>query len=317
MSVLISGSMAYDTVLSYEGRFAENLHAEALDRLNLTFPAARMRRDFGGCAGNIAYALRLLGGSPLPWGCLGADAAPYLERFRALGIPADGIRTLPDDLTAQCFITTDADGNQLASFYGGAMDRSEEAPWPSHPTDPPTLAILSPGGRTAMPVHAQLCRAHGVPYIFDPGQAAPLFRKAALLDMIQGALALAFSDYEEEIIRLATGCSPADFARAGKIVFHTHGAAGSSVWLPHQAALVEVEALALPPDAEADPVGAGDAYRGGILYALSRGLDAVAGARLGAVLGAAKAACRGAQAYSLTLDEARRRYQAQWGGAPF
>lgn len=317
MSVLISGSIAYDTVLSYEGRFAENLHADAIERLNLTFPASRMRRDFGGCAGNIAYALAQLGGRPLLWGCLGADAAPYLERLRALELPTDGIRTLEDDFTAQCFITTDADGNQLASFYGGAMDRSEEAPWPEHPADPPSLAILSPGGRVAMPIHARLCRAHGVPYLFDPGQAAPLFGKAQLLEMIGSAFGLACSDYEEEIIRLATGFGPADFARQGKTVFHTHGAAGSSVWLPDAKTPVEIEALKLPPGTEADPVGAGDAYRGGLLYALSHGLDAVAGARLGAVMGAAKAACRGAQTYRITLNEARRRYEAQWGEAPF
>ncbi len=320
MSVLISGSIAYDTILAFDGRFADHLHAGAIASLNLTFPTNRMRREFGGCAGNIAYSLKLLGGEPLLWSAMGSDAAPYMARFRSLGISTVGLKILPDAFCPQAFITTDADGNQLCSFHGGAMDRTQEVPWPElGPGDSPiTLAMLSPGGRIAMPIHAAMCRERGIPYILDIGQAAPLFSADELSAMIEGAAMLAFSDYEAEILRQTVRLTPKDMAAAGKAIFHTHGSKGSSVWLPHAETSAHVEALRLPEDAAEDPVGAGDAYRGGLLYGLTHGIDPVRAARIASIMGAVKAASAGAQNYRTTIGDVRAKYEEMWReAAPF
>ena len=252
MSVLISGSIAYDTILSFDGRFADSLHAEAIAHLNLTFPASAMRREFGGCAANVAYALKCLGGKPLLWSAMGKDAAPYMKHLEALGISTFGLKVLDDSWMPQAFITTDASGNQLTTFHGGAMDRTQEVPFPEIGTatgadgrvrtgaqalaeledlGPVTLAMLSPGGKIAMGCHAEICVERGIPYIFDVGQAAPLFSGEELRRFIERAYAVAFSDYEAELIERASGLSPEAIAKLGKIVFHTHGARGSSVWL--------------------------------------------------------------------------------------
>lgn len=323
MSVLISGSIAYDTILAYEGRFADKLRPEAISHLNLTFPAATMRRAFGGCAANIAYALKRLGGKPLLWSAMGKDAAPYMARFRELGISTAGLLVLEDAWMPQAFITTDAAGNQLTTFHGGAMDRTQEVPFPDPAADPDvpldavTLAMLSPGGRIAMKRHAEIYVERGIPYIFDVGQAAPLFTGDELAHFIAQAAMVAFSDYEAELIAAASGIRPADMARMGKTVFHTHGARGSSVWLPGAANPVPIEAAPIPGGAARDPVGAGDAYRGGLLYGLTAGLDPVQSARIASVMGALKVSTLGVQNYTTTLDDVRMRFEALWGKAPF
>lgn len=314
MSVLISGSVAYDAVLAHDGRFAEHLRPEALEHLNLTFQVSRIRRSFGGCAANIAYALKLLGGEPILWCAMGSDAGPYMDRLQRLGISTTGLQILPDELCAQCFIAADADGNQLAFFHGGAMERSQEVDWPAAPADDPIeLAVLAPGGRIAMQHHAQLCAARGIPFIFDVGQAAPLFSKEELRSIIDKAAMLAFSDYEAALLEHAAGLSPADMAAMGKIVFHTHGGKGSSVWTAHAKKPVPIEAAPIPGGRAVDPVGAGDAYRGGLVSGLIRGLSPVAAARLGSVMGAVKVGTEGAQNYAATLEDAEARCRSVWG----
>lgn len=311
-AVLLTGSIAYDTVLHHPKRFDESLRSDHLDHLNLTFYAPTMRRDFGGCAANIAYAMAKLGGRPVVWGALGADDAPYRERFAAWGMDMSGLVTLSDAFTSQCFITTDAAGNQLASFHPGAMDRAHEAPWPDVPEI--ALTAISPSGHDAMIAQAQTSLAHGVPYLFDPGQAVPLFTGDELRALALQASFAAFSDYEAAMIEEKTGLSPAALCREGVTVFHTHGSRGSTVWVPGASGIERwsvpaAKLRALPAGARPDPVGAGDAYRGGLLWALARGMEPIEAARIASVVGAMKVESRGTQDYPLSEPLMRERLE--------
>lgn len=309
MSVIISGSVAYDTVFTHDGHFADTLRPEALDCLNLTFQASGMRRTFGGCAGNIAWSLKALGGDPLIWTAVGCDADPFLEHFRRSGIRTDGITVLEDAWSAQCVITTDAGGNQLTTFHSGAMARSGEIPWPNDPTI--ELGILAPSTREPLMHHADACDAHGVPFIFDPGQTTPLYSGEELLMLVRRARAVAFSDYEGALIEAKTGLDARALSRLGPTVFCTHGARGSTVWA--DGTRIDVTAPAL---IAADPVGAGDAYRGGLLWGMTHGLTDVESARLGTLMGRAKVAVAG-PTYRVTADALRRDYETFWGPAPY
>lgn len=301
-AVLVAGSVAYDTVLATPGRFSDTLTPEGLDHINLTFPTPVMRRSFGGCAANIAWAMLALGGRPVLWGALGADGGPYLERFKSWGADLSGLVVLQDCFSSQCFITTDADGNQIAAFHAGALDRADEAPMPEAGAK---LAILAPGERRATLRQAERCLEARIPYLFDPGQATPLYGPEGLHTLVSGAFGVAFSDYEAELIERFTGLTPRMLAASGKTVWHTHGARGSSVWLPGADAPVSVPAAALPEGMTAlDPVGAGDAYRGGLLWGLVEGADPVEAARVGAYAAAVKVTHRGSQDYALSRAEA-------------
>lgn len=295
MTVIISGSVAYDTVFSHKGRFADTLNGQALDRLNLTLQAASMRRTYGGCAANIAYSLKQLGGDPLVWTAVGRDASDYLLHLERQGIRTDGVTVQPDEWTAQCVITTDMDGNQLATFSPGASAHAANLPWPARETF--ACGILAPSVRETLLAHARAYIAHGVPFIFDPGQTTPLFSGDELLALTKAAAAVAFSDYESLMFEERTGLSPAGLSRLTGAVFCTHGARGSSVWQRGEETFVaarKVKAI--------DPVGAGDAYRGGLLWAMSHGLDPVRCAIAGTFMGAAKASAAGP---SYRIDRAR------------
>ena len=309
MSVIISGSVAYDTVFTHEGRFADAIRPDALDCLNLTFQACGMRRTFGGCAGNIAWSLKQLGGDPLIWSAMGRDAGPFLEHFRRSGIRTDGITVMPDEWSAQCVITTDAAGNQLTTFHSGAMAHAHAVPWPDDPGI--EFGILAPSCREPLMRHADAYDAHGVPFIFDPGQTTPLYTGEELLSLALRARAVAFSDYEGALIEARTGFDAGALSLRGPVVFCTHGSRGSTVWENGVGTTV-----ATPAAAAVDPVGAGDAYRGGLLWGMTHGLRAVDCARLGSLMGRAKVLAAG-PAYSLPLDEARRQFETLWGKAPF
>lgn len=266
MSVIISGSLAFDTVFEHHGRFADTLHADAIEHLNLTFQADAMRRTLGGCAGNIAYSLKVLGGDPLIWTAAGQDAAPFFEHFKAHDITTDGIVTLADHWTAQCVITTDTLGNQLTTFHPGAMAKADKIPWP-HQADI-TLGILAPSCRNTLLAHAQAYQAHGIPFIFDPGQITPLFTADELIHLSESAMAVAFSDYEATLIEKTTGLNTAQLSHHAKLIFCTHGSEGSSLWENGHETLVPST-----PVKAVDPVGAGDAYRGGLLFGFTHGLS--------------------------------------------
>lgn len=286
MSVIISGSIAYDTVFTHEGRFADTLRAEALDRLNVTLQADSMRRTYGGCAANIAYSLKQLGGDPLVWTAVGRDADDYLRHLERQGIRTDGVTVMPNEWTAQCMITTDRDGNQLATFSPGAMAHADRLPWPDDTGI--VCGILAPSVRSTLLAHAKAFVSHGIPFIFDPGQTTPLFSGDELLALTRAAACVAFSDYEALMIEEHTSLSPAELSRLTGAVFCPHGSQGSSVWQKGEETVIPA------PKVEAvDPVGAGDAYRGGLLWGMERGLDAVSCAIAGTVMGAAKATATG------------------------
>lgn len=306
MSVLISGSLAYDTVFSHEGRFSDDLMRRKLKKLNLTFQAEGMRQSFGGCAGSIAASLRSLGGDPLVWAALGRDGGRYLAHLKRLGIRTDAVTVLPDAMSAQCVITTDSKGCQLTTFHGGATNRSGELPWPEEKGI--ELAILAPSVREVLLAHAAACRAHGVPYVFDPGQTVPLLSGGELLELIGGACAAACSDYEAALIRKKTGKSLRKLSKRCGAFFCTHGAKGSEVWVGGERTEIDAIRVKSPKC----PVGAGDAYRGGLLYGLVRGLPPAECARLGSVMGALRVSGKRA-----TPSRARRLYEQRWGKAPF
>ena len=315
MTVLITGSLAYDTIFTHEGEFARQLGGD-LRNLNTTFLASGMRRDFGGCAANIAIAMKRLGGDPVIWSALGEDGEDYLERFKSFGIATDGLKCFPRVYTAQCVIFTDSLGSQLAVFHPGAMNRSHEVPWPVRSGEPlrPKLAILSPGGRETTLNAAYECVRRGIPYLFDVGQELSLFSADELKSLLSHAFAIAYSDFEAEGFERETELSSEAIARSGKLVLRTHGSRGASLFLPGARAPKRIEPI---PVIARNPVGAGDAMRGGFLYGLERGLDPVICARLGAVVAARKVASQSAQDYPLTLAGVREDYEGMWGKALF
>lgn len=293
MTTLICGSLAFDTIMGFEGRFADQILPEQLHILNVSFLVPTLRRDWGGCAGNIAYALRQLGGTPLPLAALGSDGADYLERLRALGIGTDLIGVLPDAYTAQAMIMTDRDNNQITAFHPGAMARAHENT-PTLPGDV-RLAIISPDGRDAMLRHAEQFARAGIPFVFDPGQGLPMFDGAALTHFIELADWVAVNDYEARMLCERTQLELADISRRVKGLVVTLGGEGCAVWQ----AGVKIHLPPVAPTAVVDPTGCGDAWRGALLYGLEQGWPLERCARLGNRLGALKVAVRGPQSYQL------------------
>ncbi len=316
MTVLVSGSIARDAVFFHEGAFARQLEAGDVRHVNTTFLAPRMRRDYGGCAANISAAMRRLGGDPLPWGVVGEDDADYLRRFDSLGIRTEGVARIAGERTAECVILTDSEGAQISAFHPGALAHGAEAPWPriKGRDAAPALAILSPAGQEATLRAARECVSRGVPFLFDVGQELPLFTREELLALLDASFGIACSDFECEAFARTTGLRPVDIARMGRLVLHTHGARGASLWEPKASESLHVEAI---PVRARNAIGAGDAMRGGFLAGLERGLAPLESARLGAVAAARKVAGESAQDYALTLDAAREDYARMWGDAPF
>jgi adenosine kinase len=293
MTTLICGSLAFDTIMDFPGRFADQILPEQLRILNVSFLVPTLRRDWGGCAGNIAYALRQLGGAPLPLATLGSDGADYLERLRAQGIRTDLIGLLPDAYTAQAMIMTDRDNNQITAFHPGAMARAHENA-PALPADA-RLAIVSPDGREAMLGHAERFARAGIPFVFDPGQGLPMFDGAALAHFIELADWVAVNDYEARMLCERTGLDPAAISRRVKGLVITLGGEGCEVWQAGEQTRVPPAA----PTAVVDPTGCGDAWRGALLFGLEQGWPLERCARLGNRVGALKVAVRGPQSYQL------------------
>lgn len=235
MSVLITGSIAYDAVFSFAGAFGEQITRPVEPGFNTTFLTRAMRRDFGGCAGNIAVAMKRMGGEPLIWGAVGRDGGDYLEHFGREGIRTDGIGVFSNAYTAQCLIITDHTGAQIAAFHPGAAERTPQVRWPTDADGKeaqPAIAILSPGGRETTLFAAQACRAREIPYFFDVGQELPLFSAEELLDLAHHAVGIIYSDSEAEAFEQKTQQSDADLAESGLIVVRTLGSRGARVWLP-------------------------------------------------------------------------------------
>ncbi len=294
MAALICGSLAFDSIMTFEGRFAEQILPDQLHILNVSFLVPALRRDFGGCAGNIAYSLKLLGGDPLPMAMLGSDGADYLARFQQLGVSTEFVGQVSDTYTAQAMIMTDSDNNQITAFHPGAMMQAHRNVITARSDI--KLGIISPDGRDAMLQHAAQFKAAGIPFVFDPGQGLPMFDGAELAHFVSLAQWVTVNDYEGKMLSDRTGWSSAEISKrvpGGLIV--TLGSQGSEVWIDGEKTSVPVVKAAQV----VDPTGCGDAYRGALLFGLEQGWDLVRCAALGGRLGALKIAQRGPQNYTV------------------
>lgn len=293
MATLICGSLAFDSIMTFEGRFAEQILPDQLHILNVSFLVPALRRDFGGCAGNIAYSLKSLGGAPLPMATLGQDAADYLKRLEFLGISTEFVRQVPDTYTAQAMIMTDRDNNQITAFHPGAMMQAHTTRIEKR--DDIKLGIISPDGRDAMLEHAAQFKAADIPFVFDPGQGLPMFDGAELMRFVEQATWVTVNDYEGKMLSDRTGLSLADLSRHVQGLIVTLGGEGCDIW-------INGEVTRVPPvkaEAVVDPTGCGDAWRGALLYGLEKGWSLTDCAALGNRVGARKIAARGPQNYSV------------------
>jgi adenosine kinase len=298
MAAVICGSLAFDTIMTFEGRFAEQILPDQLHILNVSFLVPSLRRDFGGCAGNIAYSLKLLGGVPLPMGAVGSDGGDYLQRFDRLGISTDFVLRVDDTYTAQAMIMTDLDNNQITAFHPGAMMQAHRMR--VQPRADIKLGMISPDGRDAMLQHAEQFKAAGIPFVFDPGQGLPMFDGKELAHFIDLATWVTVNDYEGKMLSERTGWSNAEISRRVQGLVVTLGGDGCEVWVNGEVTLVA------PEQAKqiVDPTGCGDAWRGALLYGLEQGWTLARCAELGNKVGAIKIASRGPQNY--TLEGLRR-----------
>jgi adenosine kinase len=293
MASLICGSLAFDTIMDFEGRFAEQILPDQLHILNVSFLVPALRRDFGGCAGNIAYSLKALGGTPLPMATLGTDGADYLVRLSQLGISSEFILSVSDTYTAQAMIMTDKDNNQITAFHPGAMMQAHKTKIEKRADI--QLGIISPDGRDAMLEHAAQFKHADIPFVFDPGQGLPMFDGKELMHFIHLATWVTVNDYEGKMLCDRTGLSSAELSRHVKGLIVTLGANGCEVWMDGQKTLVPpVKAKQV-----VDPTGCGDAWRGALLFGLEKGWSLDKCAALGNEVGARKIAQRGPQNYQL------------------
>ena len=307
MSALICGSLAFDTITTFPGRFAQQILPEQVHILNVSFLVPTLRREFGGCAGNIAYTLSMLGGEPLVMATVGDDYSQYGDRLTKLGIPQQHIRQVPGTYTAQAFITTDLDDNQITAFHPGAMNHSHE----NHVRDAAgaKLGIIAPDGRDGMLQHAREFHETGIPFVFDPGQGLPMFSGAELLEFVRMAGYVAVNDYEGRMLEERTGRKLAEIAKLVKALVVTLGAQGSQI----HAGGRSIEIPCAKPEAVVDPTGCGDAFRAGLLYGIANGLDWPLTGRLASLLGAIKIARRGGQNHQFTRNEIGQRFKESFG----
>jgi adenosine kinase len=293
MSALICGSLAFDTIMSFEGRFADQILPDQLHILNVSFLVPQLRRDFGGCAGNIAYGLKLLGGTPLPMATLGMDSKEYLDRLSQLGISTEFVKTVDEQMTAQAMIMTDKDNNQITAFHPGAMSVANQIK--VVPRADIKLAIISPDGRDAMIEHAEQLAHAKIPFVFDPGQGLPMFNGAELSKFIGQSTWVTVNDYEGKMLSERTGWEFSEISKQVEGLVVTLGGEGCEVWIGGEKTWV-------PPVKAShivDPTGCGDAWRAALLFGLEQGWTLEKCAELGNKVGAIKIASRGPQNYSL------------------
>jgi adenosine kinase len=302
MKTLICGSLAFDTIMVFPDRFSRHILPDQVRMLSVSFTVGEMRREWGGCAGNIAYNLQAIGGEAAVMATLGHDGEDYRARLAAQGIDISGVRTLADAYTAQCFIITDLDDNQITAFHPGAMARSNEIPVSA--VKGPQLAIIAPDSRDGMMVHAADLANAKVPYIFDPGQAITLFSGDELLQVIDGATVVAVNDYEGQLLVELTGMSLVDIATRVDALIVTRGAEGSEMFIEGRTLVIPAARAA----AVVDPTGCGDAYRAGILYGMANGWDWERSGKLAATLGALKIATRGGQNHAIGREQVAALY---------
>jgi len=307
MSVLICGSLAFDTIMVFPDRFREHILPDKLHMLNVAFLVPEMRREYGGTAGNIAYNLHGLGGDARIMATVGDDFGPYRERLQTLGLRTDHVRHVPGSYTAQAFITTDLDDNQITAFHPGAMNFSHDNS--VFDAGDLKLGVIAPDGRDGMFRHAREFAERGIPFLFDPGQGLPMFNGDELMQFIRDAHYLAVNDYEAQLLQQKTGQSIDSLAREVRALVVTRGGSGSQSWA--EGRVYEIPAVA--PTAVVDPTGCGDAYRAGLLYGMVNGLDWDTTGRLASLLGALKIAERGAQNHPVVRSDIEDRFAAAFG----
>lgn len=293
MAAVICGSLAFDTIMTFEGRFADQILPDQLHILNVSFLVPTLRRDFGGCAGNIAYSLNALGGTALPMATLGSDGASYQERMRTLGIDTEFVRQLDDTFTAQAMIMSDVDNNQITAFHPGAMQQAHVTKVAAR--DDIKLGIIAPDGRDAMLQHAEQFAAAGIPFVFDPGQGLPMFDGEALRHFVELASWVVVNDYEGKMLSQRTGWSLAEISKRVRGLVVTLAADGCEVWTDGERAHVP----GVVPTEVVEPTGCGDAWRGALLFGLEKEWPLAQCAALGNRIGALKIAQRGPQNYQV------------------
>ena len=307
MAALICGSLAYDTIMVFPDQFKNHILPDKVHILNVSFLVPRMRREFGGCAGNIAYNLKLLGGDPIPMATVGQDFGPYREWFAENGITLDRVKVIDELFTPQAFITTDHDNNQITAFHPGAMMRSYE----NHVKDVPgvTFGIVSPDGREGMLQNAAEFAEAGIPFIFDPGQAMPLFNGQELRVFIDQADYVVVNDYESNRLQERTGWSDREIVQRVKAYIVTQGPRGALVHTPGQS-------YEVPPAHErrlVDPTGCGDAFRAGLIHGIQNSYDWLTIGRMGNLMGALKVEHPGTQNQRFDFDEFNDQFKQQFG----
>mgnify|MGYP003385129863 CR=1 FL=1 len=307
MSALICGSFAYDTIMVFPDQFKNHILPDKVHMLNVAFLVPELRREFGGCAGNIAYNLKLLGDTPVPMGTVGDDFGSYATWMEKQDITLEHVHAKSGSYTAQAFITTDNDGNQITAFHPGAMNFSHET-LISEAKDI-SIAIVAPDGRDGMIQHAQQLQEAGIPFIFDPGQGLPMFDGEDLLKFAEQATYIALNDYEAQLFQDRTGLTPEQTAEKVKALIITRGGEGSYIYADGQRFDIPCAKAAQL----ADPTGCGDSYRAGLLYGISHGKDWQTTGQIASLLGAIKIEQHGTQNHSFTMDEFATRYEQNFG----
>jgi adenosine kinase len=307
MTALICGSMAYDTVMVFEGRFRDHILADRIHMLNVSFLAPSMRRNFGGCAGNIAYNLKLLGGEGLIMATVGHDFGPYESWLTERGIALTHVRRVPGEFTAQAFITTDLEDNQITAFHPGAMNHAHLNQVGAAPGA--KLGVISPDGRQGMLDHAAQFAAAGIPYLFDPGQGLPLFDGGELRSFVSRAAWVAVNDYEASLLSERTGWTAEAIAARVQALIVTRGGAGSWIYAGGE----RHDIPPAKPAQVADPTGCGDAYRAGLVYGLQRGLDWPTTGRVASLAGAIKIEHFGTQQHQYEWASFASRFHQNFG----
>ena len=309
MTALICGSFAFDTIMVFHDQFKNHILPDKVHILNVSFLVPQLRREFGGCAGNIAYNLNLLGGNGQPMATVGRDFDAYAQWMDQCGISRRYLRVIDDSYTAQAFITTDMDDNQITAFHPGAMGESHQNLVPQ--SDGISIGIVSPDGRQGMIEHAAQFKTAGIPFIFDPGQGRPMFGGAELTAFIDQATYVTVNDYECELLQERTGMSPLDIAKRVDALVVTLGAKGSHIYTKGKRIEIPTAKIA----AAVDPTGCGDAYRAGLLYGLMNNKDWETTGRIAALMGAIKIEHHGTQNHRFDREEFAARFKAEFGFA--
>ena len=306
MPTLICGSLAFDTIMVFPDRFKNYILPDQIHILNVCFVNPELRREFGGCAGNIAYNLKLLGGDPLPMGTVGKDFSDYRQRLVALGISDEHILEIPELYSAQCSITTDQDNNQITAFHPGAMGEAHRNSVAN--ANGISLGIVAPDGKEAMIQHAHDFAAESIPFMFDPGQNLPLFSKDELMTFLDQATWCVMNDYESQLMMNTTGESINTLAQQVDALIVTRGGEGSVVCTNGD----EIEIPTVNVDQAIDPTGCGDAYRAGLLLGLEKGWDWETSGRVGSLIGAIKVQQEGTQNHQFSIDEFAQQYETHF-----